>query len=74
MIHIENDVIKTWKDLVSTKEKLRQGKHTCLVMSRKHPRAYEIVTILLSRDYSTIAALLSINYRTPIKKLQDSCQ
>ena len=43
MIHEESDVIETLKKVVSAKKKLRQGKHTCLVMRMKHPRAYEIV-------------------------------
>ena len=40
-IHEENDVIKTW-ELVSVKEKLKWGKHTCLIMKMEHPRAYMI--------------------------------
>ena len=40
-IHEENDVIETW-ELVNVKEKLKQGKHTCLIMRMEHPRAYKI--------------------------------
>ena len=37
MINEENDVIETREVLASVKKK--QGKHTCLVMRMKHPRA-----------------------------------
>ena len=40
-IHEENDVIETG-ELANVKEKLKQGKHTCLIMRMEHPRAYEI--------------------------------
>ena len=40
-IHEENDVIETG-ELARVKEKLKQGKHTCLIMRMEHPRAYEI--------------------------------
>ena len=41
-IHEENDVIEMQEEVVSVKKKLRQGKHTCLVLRMEHPRAYEI--------------------------------
>ena len=62
-IHEENGVIKTPEDLVSVKKQLKWGKHTCLAMRIEHPRAFQEPTGLLSR-----------NYRTPIKKLQDFYQ
>ena len=40
-IHEENDVIEMG-ELANVKEKLKQGKHTCLIMRMEHPRAYEI--------------------------------
>ena len=40
-IHEEND-IKGPEELARVKEKLKQGKHTCLIMSMEHPRAYMI--------------------------------
>ena len=42
-IHEENDVIEMREGLASVKKKLKQGKHTCLVMRTEYPRAYEIV-------------------------------
>ena len=44
MIHEENNVIKMLEEVVSANDKLRQGKHTCLVMRTEHLRAYEIVS------------------------------
>ena len=41
VIHEENDVIETG-ELARVKEKLKQGKCTCLIMKMEHPRAYEI--------------------------------
>ena len=40
-IHKENDVIFP-EDLARIKEKLKRGKHTCLIMRMEHPRAYKI--------------------------------
>ena len=40
-IHKENDVIETGK-LVNVIKKLKQGKHTCLIMKMEHPRAYRV--------------------------------
>ena len=40
-IHEENDVIGP-EELARVKEKLKQGKHTCLIMRMEHPRAYMI--------------------------------
>ena len=40
-IHEENDVIGPEK-LARVKEKLKRGKHTCLIMRMEHPRAYMI--------------------------------
>ena len=42
MIHEENDIIEMPEEVVSAKKKLRQGKHTYLVMRMEHPRAYKI--------------------------------
>ena len=41
IIHEENDVNGT-EELVNEKEKLKWGKHPCLLMRMEHPRAYEI--------------------------------
>ena len=41
VIHKENDVIEM-EELARVKEKLKRGKHTCLIMRMEHPRAYEI--------------------------------
>ena len=40
-IHEENDVIEMG-ELANVKEKLKRGKHTCLIMRMKHPRAYGV--------------------------------
>ena len=40
-IHEENDVIGL-EELARVKAKLKQGKHTCLIMRMEHPRAYMI--------------------------------
>ena len=42
MIHRENNIIKMPETIESAKKKLRQGKHTCLVMRTEHPRAFKI--------------------------------
>ena len=39
VIHEQNDVIET-EELEGVKERLKQGKHTCLIMRMEHPRAY----------------------------------
>ena len=39
--HEENDVIEAG-ELANVKQKLKRGKHTCLIMRMEHPRAYEI--------------------------------
>ena len=41
MIHEENDIIEMPEKLANVKKRLRQGKHTCLVMRTEHPTAYE---------------------------------
>ena len=41
-IHEENDVIETKEELARVKAELKQGKHTCLIMTMEHPRAYMI--------------------------------
>ena len=41
-IHEENDVIETKEELARVKAELKLGKHTCLIMRMKHPRAYMI--------------------------------
>ena len=40
VIHEENDVIQTQEELARVKKKLKQGKHTCLIMRMEHLRAY----------------------------------
>ena len=40
-IHEKNDVIGP-EELARVKEKLKRGKHTCLIMRMEHPRAYTI--------------------------------
>ena len=40
-IHEENDVIEM-EELANVKEKLKQEKHTCLIMRMEHPRAYQV--------------------------------
>ena len=40
-IHEENDVIGL-EELARVKEKLKRGKHTCLIMRMEHPKAYMI--------------------------------
>ena len=42
VIHEENDVIEMPEELVNVKKQLNLGKHTCLIMTMEHPRAYEI--------------------------------
>ena len=41
VIHEENDVIEM-EEFARVKEKLKRGKHNCLIMRMEHPRAYEI--------------------------------
>ena len=38
----ENDIIETREELANVKKKLKQGKHTYLVIRTEHPRDYEI--------------------------------
>ena len=38
----ENDVIEMAEEVATVKKKLRQGKHTCLVLRMEHLRAYKI--------------------------------
>ena len=66
-IHEENDVIGP-EELARVKAKLKQGKHTCLIMRMEHPRAYMIlITGLLQDSYK----FPIISYKSPIKRLQD---
>ena len=41
-IHEENDVIESNDEMVAIKKKLKDGKHTCLIMRIEHPRGYEV--------------------------------
>ena len=41
VIHKENDFIGP-EELARVKDKLKRGKHTCLIIRMEHPRAYEI--------------------------------
>ena len=43
IIHKENDVIETQKELARVKAQLKRGKHTCLNMRMEHPRAYGVM-------------------------------
>ena len=40
-IHEENDVIEMG-ELARVKDKLKWGKHTCLIMKMEHPKAYQV--------------------------------
>ena len=42
-IHEENDVIETNEELASVKKKLKNGKHTYLVMRIEYPRSYSVL-------------------------------
>ena len=42
-IHEENDVIETNEELASVKKKLKNGKHTSLVMRIEYPRSYDVL-------------------------------
>ena len=42
VIHEENNVIEMQEELANVKKRLKQGKHTCLIMRMEHPRACEI--------------------------------
>ena len=53
-IHEENDIIETREELASAKMKLRQCKHTCLVMRTEYPRDYEIHSVLLRNCYKPL--------------------
>ena len=68
-IHEENDIIGP-EELARVKAQLKRGKHTCLIMSMEHPRAYMIV----ESHNRTVTRLLSRDYRTLVKKLQHSYQ
>ena len=58
------------EELMNIKKKLKQGKHTCLIMRMEHPRASRFVEFC----NKTVTILLSRNYSTPIKRLQHHCQ
>ena len=63
-IHEENDVIGP-EELARVKTQLKWGKHTCLIMRIELMRFVEFYN-------RTVIRLLSRDYRTPIKRLQDS--
>ena len=42
IIHEENNVIETQEELNQVKMKLKQGKHTCLIIKTEFPRMYEV--------------------------------
>ena len=73
IIHEENDIIEMHKELTRVKKKLKQGKHTSLIMRMEHPRAYEILWVLQD-SYQEITELLSRDYSTPVNRLQHSYQ
>ena len=66
IIHEENEVIETM-ELARVKAQLKQGKHTCLIMRMEPTRFVEFYN-------RTVIRPLSRNYKTPIKRLQDSYQ
>ena len=41
-IHHKNDVIETKEEVNEVKRKLREGKHTCLIMRIEHPRGHQV--------------------------------
>ena len=41
IIHEENDIIEN-QEIMNAKKKLKQSKHTSLIMTMEDPRAYEI--------------------------------
>ena len=41
-IHDENDVIETKEEINEVKSKLKEEKHTCLIMKIEHPRGYKV--------------------------------
>ena len=43
VIDEENNVIEMQGELANVKKRLKQGKHTCLVMRMEHPRAYRVL-------------------------------
>ena len=43
VIHEENDVTEMQEGLANVKKKLKQGKHTCLIIRMEHPRAYRVL-------------------------------
>ena len=43
LIHEENDVIETQEELMKVKQKLKAGKHTCLILRIEHPREWKII-------------------------------
>ena len=45
IIHEENDLIEN-QEIMNVKKKLKQSKHTSLIMTMEHPRAYEIRRVL----------------------------
>ena len=64
-IHEENDIIETG-ELVNVKEKLKWGKHTCLIM-RMQPT--QEPTRFIESYNRNVTRLLSRDYTTPIKRL-----
>ena len=69
IIHEENDIIEM-EELARVKAQLKWGKHTCLIMRMEHPRGYQVLEFY----NRTIIRLLSRDYKTLIKRLQDSYQ
>ena len=46
IIHEENDIIETQEELARVKEKLKWGKHTCLIIEDRTPKSLRNLLIL----------------------------
>ena len=67
-IQEENDVIEMG-ELARVKEKVKWGKHTCLIMRMEHPRAYQIHCVKRSHSLcQEIIRLLIRDHKTPDKR------
>ena len=65
-IHEENDLIETLEEVESAKKKLRQGKHTCLVMRW----SIQVLTKFVQCHNKTIMRHLPIDYGMSAALLQ----
>ena len=71
-IHEVSNINEMLEELSSVKKKLRQGKHTCLVMRREHMREYEIRWMSYQNHYKTPSKRLQHTYKMPAKRLRHS--